>query len=459
MPETFFIMICRRCVWGQGVGHFDISSTSVSNDGPCLWGALEQEVPTSNTVANVTLNSQSPQRLESSPQKRPAVGDGEISKKLRIFGGREKRQEKREARKRKQEENIQETDVDQSEGDGDSTRLTEQRNQLPEKRNATLESEESASEDHNSTAQIETASSKKSLQRDPSSYLASLDISLTALIPAEELEEMMSEDFLFCGGTTSKGRRDHRDKTETEVNKIGATKSREGEESSTRRRRESTTTSRRRSARLSVHPNLTGSIFVEQEQPSTSPAQQNVAEVSRNTETILPVVSTAIPASPTHTITPNISAKSPDVNINMTPTMASPKLPKSSTATPLFNNSIAPLRVVIKGKTKSRLGKEVQQVLGDLTNFETKEGRLLKERTVSRVKGMTKGIPLLENSPTKKEKQGVDKKDMAIKSKEFSKKHQVVESKEDRPRSGEGSRRSRLKVKPLVEWNFCANSC
>ena len=453
-------MICRRCVWGQGVGHFDISSTSVSNDGPCLWGALEQEVPTSNTVANVTLNSQSPQRLESSPQKRPAVGDGEISKKLRIFGGREKRQEKREARKRKQEENIQETDVDQSEGDGDSTRLTEQRNQLPEKRNATLESEESASEDHNSTAQIETASSKKSLQRDPSSYLASLDISLTALIPAEELEEMMSEDFLFCGGTTSKGRRDHRDKTETEVNKIGATKSREGEESSTRRRRESTTTSRRRSARLSVHPNLTGSIFVEQEQPSTSPAQQNVAEVSRNTETILRVVSAAIPASPTHTITPvNISAKSPDVNINMTPTMASPKLPKSSTATPLFNNSIAPLRVVIKGKTKSRLGKEVQQVLGDLTNFETKEGRLLKERTVSRVKGMTKGIPLLESSPTKREKQGVGKKDKAIKSKEFSKKHQVVESKEDRPRSGEGSRRSRLKVKPLVEWNFCAYSC
>ena len=153
--------------------------------------------------------------------------------------------------------------------------------------------------------------------------------------------------------------------------------------------------------------------------------------------------------------------------INMTPTIASPEVVKSAAATPLFSNSIAPLRVVNKAKTKSRLGKEVQQALGDLTNFETKEGRLLKERTAVRTKGTRKGISLVEtNSPTERGKKGASKKG---KSTEMSKKHQVVLEpkelerstkvssedssernlkKEDRPRSGEGSssRRSRLKI-------------
>merc|ERR1719430_1803652 len=101
--------------------------------------------------------------------------------------------------------------------------------------------------------------------------------------------------------------------------------------------------------------------------------------------------------------------------INMTPTLASPEVVKSAAATPLFSNSIAPLRV----------GKEVQQALGDLTNFETKEGRLLKERTAVRTKGTRKGISLVEtNSPTERCKKGASKKG---KSTEMSKKHQVVQ--------------------------------
>merc|ERR1712032_652369 len=108
--------------------------------------------------------------------------------------------------------------------------------------------------------------------------------------------------------------------------------------------------------------------------------------------------------------------------------------------------------------------KEVQHALSDLTNFETKEGRLLKERTAFRAKGARKGISLVENSPTEREKKGASKKGKAVKSTELSKKQQVGESgakvskefgklvssddslerksKEDQPRSGEGSRRS-----------------
>ena len=471
----------QRCVWGRGVGDFNSSSISTPNAGPCVWGALEQhqEVAASTSEATTATTSNNPQeRLDqSSPQKRAVVCSREISKRPRIFDGREKRLEERKARKRKQEENVLEdiedcdTGVDPSvEGEGgkkkeSSNQTTEQREQVPAEVNTD-------STPNDSSAQLERVSPTKSLQRDPSNYLASLDASLTDLIPAEELEEMMSEDFLFCGGATfSKGRRDNKGAEENEVNKI---KSPKVEGGTGGRRRESTTTSRRRSARLSVHPNLTGSIFIEeQEEPRISSLQQEkVAEESRKSELRLSVEITAASlTSPSNTVTlVNITAKPSDVNmINMTPTIASPEVVKSAAATPLFSNSIAPLRVVNKAKTKSRLGKEVQQALGDLTNFETKEGRLLKERTAVRTKGTRKGISLVEtNSPTERGKKGKKGK-----STEMSKKHQVVlepkvskelerstkvssedssernSKKEDRPRSGEGSssRRSRLKIK------------
>merc|ERR1719367_434545 len=202
---------------------------------------------------------------------------------------------------------------------------------------------------------------------------------------------MMSEDFLFCGGSTfSKGRRDKGAAAEqNEVNKTKTPKSGEKKEESGTggRRRESTTTSRRRSARLSVHQtNLTGSIFIEQEEdPSISSSlPQKVVEELPGPEPRPSIVTTAITTSPSNTETPaNVTAKSLDVNISMTPTITSPEVVKSAAATPLFNNTIAPLRMVNKAKTKSRLGKEA---LGDLTNFETKEGRLLKERTAVRAK-------------------------------------------------------------------------
>lgn len=463
-----------RCVWGRGVGDFNSSSTSTTNDGPCVWGALEQQEVATSTSAFAPATSNNPQeRLESSPQKRAAVCSTEVSKKPRIFDGREKRLEERETRKRKQEENFfvgedDDTRVDHSfEGEGgirDSdnqpTSETVQRDQMLAEVNTALRSRDSTLNDP--IAQVERVSPKKSSQRDPSNYLASLDASLTDLIPAEELEEMMSEDFLFCGGATfSKGRRD-KGAEENGVNMTKTPNSREKEESATGRRRESTTTSRRRSARLSVHPNLTGSIFIEQEEPPISSSlQQRVVEELRNSEPRQSVVTTVTMTSPSNTVkSDNTTAKPSDVNISMTPTITSPEV-KSVVATPLFSNSIAPLRMVNKAKTKSRLGKEVHQALGDLTNFETKEGRLLKERTAVRAKGTRKGIPLVEEtSPIERRRKGAGgKKGKVAKSTELSKKQQVVETgrstltvssedpserklREDRPRSGEGSRRS-----------------
>ena len=477
----------HRCVWGKGVGDFNSSSTSTTNDGPCVWGALEQQEVATSTSACTSNNPQ--ERLESSPQKRAAVCSTNVSKKPRIFDGREKRLEEREARKRKQEENVfvgedDDTGVDHSfEGEGgigdinnQPTSETEQRDQVSAEANTALRSRDSTLNDPT----VGRVSPKKSLQRDPSNYLASLDSSLTDLIPAEELEEMMSEDFLFCGGATfSRGRRD-KGAEENVVNKMKTPNSREKEESATGRRRESTTSSRRRSARLSVHPNLTGSIFIEQEEPPISSSlQQQVVEEIRNSEPRQSVITTVTMTSPSNTVTSdNTTAKPPDLNISMTPTITLPEV-KSAVATPLFSNSIAPLRMVNKAKTKSRLGKEVQQALGDLTNFETKEGRLLKERTAVRAKGTRKGISLVEEpSPIERRKKGAgDKKGKVVKSTELSNKQQVVEtkaklskesgrstptvssedplerkSKEDRPRSGgEGSRRSRLQIKRHID--------
>lgn len=471
------------------MGDFNSSSTSTTNDGPCVWGALEQQEVATSTSACTAATSNNPQeRLESSPQKRAAVCSINVSKKPRIFDGREKRLEEREARKRKQEENVfvgedDDTGVDHSfEGEGgigdinnQPTSETEQRDQVSAEANTALGSRDSTLNDPT----VGRVSPKKSLQKDPSNYLASLDSSLTDLIPAEELEEMMSEDFLFCGGATfSRGRRD-KGAEENVVNKMKTPNSREKEESATGRRRESTTSSRRRSARLSVHPNLTGSIFIEQEEPPISSSlQQQVVEEIRNSEPRQSVVTTVTLTSPSNTVTSDTIAKPPDMNISMTPTITLPEV-KSAVATPLFSNSIAPLRMVNKAKTKSRLGKEVQQALGDLTNFETKEGRLLMERTAVRAKGTRKGISLVEEpSPIGRRRKGAgDKKGKVAKSTELSKKQQVVETKaklskesgrstppvssedplerksmEDRPRSGgEGSRRSRLQIKRHID--------
>merc|ERR1719400_283850 len=115
----------------------------------------------------------------------------------------------------------------------------------------------------------QSESSENRLQNDPNNYLASLDESLTNLIPAEELEEMMSEDFLFCGGGTKSTKRQE-EKAEEVAVPLSISQVSRKEDCAPSRRRESTTTSRRRSARLSVHTNLTGSIFIEQEENSAT---------------------------------------------------------------------------------------------------------------------------------------------------------------------------------------------
>ena len=292
------------------------------------------------------------------------------------------------------------------------------------------------------------------MQNDPNSYLASLDESLTNLIPAEELEEMMSEDFLFCGGGTISTARQE-EKTEEVAAPLSMSQVPRKEDCAPSRRRESTTTSRRRSARLSVHTNLTGSIFIDQEENSATPDSQrqgafNQASVS---ECRLP-----IPSSPTGPLLSSVSLtadKSLDGIDSKTPIVGSPDVVRSAAATPLFNNTLAPLRVVNKAKTKSRLGKEMQKALGDLTNLETKEGRLLKGRAATRTNRGRRGVPLAENSPPESKEEGKQTKKQPRKEPTADLSGEQVQrgslgeltdrrSKEDRPRSGEGgSRRSR----------------
>merc|ERR1719270_2919523 len=268
---------------------------------------------------------------------------------------------------------------------------------------------------------------------------------------------MMSEDFLFCGGGTISTARQE-EKTEELAAPLSMSQVPRKEDCAPSRRRESTTTSRRRSARLSVHTNLTGSIFIDQEENSATPDSQRLGTFNQASviESRLP-----IPSSPTGPLLSSASLtadKAVDAIDSKTPIVGSPNVVKSVAVTPLFNNTLAPLRVVNKAKTKSRLGKEMQKALGDLTNLETKEGRLLKGRAATRTNRGRRGVPLAENSPPESRQEGKHTK------KKPQKQHQKEptadlsgeqvqrgslgeltdrRSKEERPRSGEGgSRRS-----------------
>merc|ERR1719447_268066 len=209
----------------------------------------------------------------------------------------------------------------------------------------------------------------------------------------------MSEDFLFCGGGSTSTARQGEKTEEVAAAPLSMSQVPRKEDCAPSRRRESTTTSRRRSARLSVHTNLTGSIFIDQEENSATPdsKRQGAFNQASLSESRLP-----IPSSPTGPLLSSVSLtadKSVDGTDSKTPIVGSPDNVTSAAATPLFNNTLAPLRVVNKAKTKSRLGKEMQKALGDLTNLETKEGRLLKERAATRSKRGRRGVPLAENSP------------------------------------------------------------
>ena len=422
----FELKVCCRCVWGQGVGDFNSSATS--DGGQCVWGALEQQAQATAPEATTAVRRNNHESLECSPQKRVA---SDALKRPRIFDGRERRLEEREAKKKRQDESAAREVIINTEDEGiDSddirqSRRIQQRNSTPEHSSNTEPNVDDLSK------RDQLGSSENRLQNDSNNYLASLDESLTNLIPAEELEEMMSEDFLFCGnGIISTARQEKAE--EVAVPPLSMSQVSRKEDFAPSRRRESTTTPRRRSARLSVHTNLTGSIFL------------------------------PIPSSPTCPLLPSASltaVKAVDAIDSKTPIVGSPDVVKSAAATPLFNNTLAPLRVVNKAKTKSRLGKEMQKALGDLTNLETKEGRLLKGRAATRTNRGRRGVPLAENSPpesrqegkqTKKQPQKQQQKEpIADLSADQVQRGSLSEltdrrSKEDRPRSGEGgSRRSR----------------
>ena len=419
----FELNVCHRCVWGQGVGDFNTSATS--DGGQCVWGALEQHAQATAPEATTAVRRNNHESLECSPQKRVA---SDALKRPRIFDGRERRLEEREAKKKRQDEsaareviiNTEDEVIDSN--DIRQSRRIQQWNSTPEHSSNTEPNVDDLSK------RDQLGSSENRLQNDSNNYLASLDESLTNLIPAEELEEMMNEDFLFCGGGIISTARQEEKAEEVAVPPLSMSQVSRKEDFAPSRRRESTTTPRRRSARLSVHTNLTGSIFL------------------------------PIPSSPTCPLLPSASltaVKAVDAIDSKTPIVGSPDVVKSAAATPLFNNTLAPPRVVNKAKTKSRLGKEMQKALGDLTSLETKEGRLLKGRAATRSNRGRRGVPLAENSRPQSREEGKHKKKQPLKEPRAGLSAKQLHrgslgeltdrrSKEGRPRSGEGgSRRSR----------------
>ena len=180
--------------------------------------------------------------------------------------------------------------------------------------------------------------------------------SLVGLIPAEELEEMMSGDLLFCGEGGGEGRRAKKGK--------GARESKGGV---------------RRSAMLSTHPSLPslpyfGSIYTMEE------AEVGEEEVFEEARVITPP----------------------------------PIAPPAQGDTPPFLNQVAPLRVAGKSKTKSRLkvGRAGAGVLQDISNKENMartggEERLQGKGGMGRVlEGRGKDSKEKGGKATKEEKNG-----------------------------------------------------
>ena len=188
-------------------------------------------------------------------------------KEPRIFDGRERRLEEREAKKKRKDESAVQKAIINTEDEGIDRDDVRQNRRIQQRKPTPGHFTNTEPNDDDLSKRDQSESSENRLQNEPNSYLASLDESLTNLIPAEELEEMMSEDFLFCGGGTISTARQE-EKTEELAAPLSMSQVPRKEDCAPSRRRESTTTSRRRSARLSVHTNLTGSIFIDQEENS-----------------------------------------------------------------------------------------------------------------------------------------------------------------------------------------------
>merc|ERR1719270_3116993 len=255
--------------------------------------ALEQQAWVTVPEATAAVRSNNQESLECSPQKRVA---SDALNGPSIFDGREKRLVEREAKKKRQGESAVQKASINMEDEGIERDDISQNRGIQQRSSTPGHSSRTEPNDDDLSKRDQSESSENRLQNAPNSYLASLDESLTNLIPAEELEEMMSEDFLFCGGGTISTARQEEKTEEVAVPPLSMSQVPRKEDCAPSRRRENTTTSRRRSARLSVHTNLTGSIFIDQEENSATPDSQrqgafNQASVS---ESRLPV-----PSSPT----------------------------------------------------------------------------------------------------------------------------------------------------------------
>ena len=182
--------------------------------------------------------------------------------------------------------------------------------------------------------------------------------SLASFIPADELAEMLgSEDLLFC--------------QEPKIRKQGEQGSRRS--GVKKKGKESLAKSVRRSARLSIHPNLTGSIFTEEQEAAERSKEQEML-VSRGKEQ-------EVPSSNTRQGKEVASPIKEDAHVGKVPdsTEVIPSNPATpvveETSFPSFNNCVAPLKML--GRSRSRLKqeqRETEAVLQDISNKVQREG-------------------------------------------------------------------------------------
>ena len=170
----FELKVCRRCVWGQGVGDFNSSATS--DGGPCVWGALEQPAQATAPEATTAVRNNNQESLECSPQKRVASN---AFKEPSIFDGRQRRLEEREVKKKRQDENAVQKVTTNTEDEGIDRDDIRQNRRIQQRNSTPGNSTNTGPNDDDFSKRDQSGNSENRLQSDSNSYLASLDESLT----------------------------------------------------------------------------------------------------------------------------------------------------------------------------------------------------------------------------------------------------------------------------------------
>ena len=279
----------RVCVWGAERG--TTSSQSSVEEEACVWSAVEgAEVEEAGSRQVSGCKGGGKDSCETPQAREEAREEARVLHDKEVLEAREASSRPMEAK----EVEVEETETREAE-------VGETEVGTAEVTEVTTESKDEAERPKDKSVEVKGVEARTAEVDDS---LASL----VGLIPAEELEEMMSGDLLFCGegggwdGRAKKGK--------------GARESRGGV---------------RRSARLSTHPSLPslGSIY-------TMEDAEVVEEVFEEARVVTPP----------------------------------PTAPPPQGDTPPFLNQVVPLRVAGKSKTKSRLklGRAGAGVLQDISN-------------------------------------------------------------------------------------------